>query len=79
MNNNNDDYTVSMLIPVYNEEATITTIVANQMGMVYMSRQWTQEAGQGYSTQIDCNGLRSGIYILYINVNGKVYSEKVTL
>ena len=61
------------------EEATITTIVANQMGMVYMSRQWTQEAGQGYSTQVDCNGLRSGMYILYINVNGKVYSEKVTL
>lgn len=61
------------------EEATITTIVANQMGMVYMSRQWTQEAGQGYSTQVDCNGLHSGIYILYINVNGKVYSEKVTL
>lgn len=61
------------------EEATITTIVANQMGMVYMSRQWTQQAGQGYSAQIDCNGLHSGIYILYINVNGKVYSEKVTL
>ena len=61
------------------EDATITTIVANQMGMVYMSRQWTQEAGQGYSTQIDCNGLHSGMYILYINVNGKVYSEKVTL
>ena len=61
------------------EEATITTIVANQMGMVYMSRQWTQEAGQGYSTQVDCNGLHSGMYILYINVNGKVYSEKVTL
>ena len=61
------------------EEATIITIVANQMGMVYISRQWTQEAGQGYSTQIDCNGLRSGMYILYINVNGKVYSEKVTL
>lgn len=61
------------------EEATITTIVANQMGMVYMSRQWTQQAGQGYSAQIDCNGLHSGMYILYINVNGKVYSEKLTL
>lgn len=34
---------------------------------------------QGYEVQIDCNGLRPGIYILYINVNGKVYSEKVTL
>lgn len=61
------------------EAATITTIVANRMGMLCMSRQWTQAAGQGYSAQIDCNGLRPGIYILYINVNGKVYSEKVTL
>lgn len=61
------------------EDATITTIVASHTGMLYSSRQWTQAAGQGYSVQIDCNGLRSGTYILYINVNGKVYSEKVTL
>lgn len=61
------------------EDATITNIVANHMGMLCVSRQWTQNAGQGYSTQIDCNGLLPGVYILYINVNGKVYSEKVTL
>ena len=60
-------------------EATITTIVAKHTGMLCMSRQWTQEAGQEYSAQIDCNGLRPGMYILYINVNGKVYSDKVTL
>ncbi len=61
------------------EDATITTIVANHMGFSYIYNQWTQEAGQGYSVQIDCTGLRPGIYIFYINVNGKVYSEKVTL
>ena len=61
------------------EDATIATIVANHMGFLCIYRQWTQEAGQGYEVQIDCNGLRPGIYILYINVNGKVYSEKVTL
>ena len=61
------------------EDASITTIVASHMGMLCMSKQWTQKAGQGYSVQIDCNGLRSGIYLLYINVNGKVYSEKVTI
>ena len=61
------------------EDATITTIVANHMGFLNLYNQWTQQAGQGYSVQIDCNGLRPGIYILYINVNGKVYSEKVTL
>jgi hypothetical protein len=61
------------------EDATIQTIVANHMGMLCQSRQWTQPAGLGYSKQIDCTSLRSGMYILYINVNGKVYSEKVTL
>ena len=60
-------------------DATISTIVASHMGMTYRHREWIQEAGQGYSTHIDCNGLRSGTYILYINVNGKVYSEKVVL
>ena len=61
------------------EEATITTVVASYIGLLCKSSQWTQSAGQGYSVQIDCNGLHSGIYILYINVNGKVYSEKVRL
>ena len=61
------------------EYATIEIIVVNHMGMVYVSRQWTQVAGQGYTTQIEGNSLPSGMYILYINVNGKVYSEKVTL
>ncbi|SFC82120.1 hypothetical protein SAMN04488494_0317 [Xylanibacter ruminicola] len=60
-------------------DASIGTIVASHMGMVYSHREWTQKAGQGYSVQIDCNGLRSGMYILYINVNGKAYSEKVIL
>lgn len=61
------------------EEATITTIVASHMGMTYKHKTWTQDAGQGYTAQIDCNGLRQGTYILYINVNGKIYSEKVRL
>ncbi len=61
------------------ENATIETIVVNHMGMLYVSRQWTQAAGQGFTMQIDCYGVPTGMYILYINVNGKVYSEKVTL
>ena len=61
------------------EEADITTIVASYIGLLCMSRQWTQKAGQDYAVQIDCSGLHPGIYILYINVNGKVYSEKVKL
>ncbi|MBE6264032.1 MAG: T9SS type A sorting domain-containing protein [Prevotella sp.] len=60
-------------------EATVTTIVANHMGMQCLSMQMVQSAGQGYTARIDCGGLSSGVYILYINVNGKVYSEKVIL
>ena len=61
------------------EDATIATLVANHMGMLYKRMLWKQTAGQGYSAQIDCNSLPPGMYILNINVNGKVYSEKVTL
>lgn len=60
-------------------DAAISLVIANHMGMTYRHSEWVQNAGEGYSAQIDCNGLRSGIYILYINVNGKVYSEKVTI
>ncbi len=60
-------------------DATISTIVASHMGMTHSYREWTQKSGTGYSTQIDCSSLRPGIYILYINVNGKIYSEKITL
>lgn len=60
-------------------DAMVNVIVANHMGMTYRHREWTQNAGQGYSMQIDCSGLRHGTYILYLNVNGKIYSEKVTL
>ena len=60
-------------------DATICAIVANHMGMTYSRKVWTQKAGHGYSSQIDCSGLRNGTYILYINVNGKIYSKKVIL
>lgn len=60
-------------------DAIISIIVANHMGIIHKQKSWAENAGQGYSMQIDCNGLRPGTYILYINVNGKIYSEKVSL
>ena len=48
-------------------------------GRVCSPVNWAPGSQQaGYSTQND-SGLRHGTYILYLNVNGKVYSEKVTL
>ncbi len=60
-------------------DAEINIIVANHMGMTYRHKAWSQKAGQGYTAEIDCSGLRPGQYIFYINVNGKIYSEKVCL
>lgn len=58
-------------------DASITAILSSYMGMTYRHKEWSESGGQGYFTTIDGNGLRSGTYILYINVNGKIYSEKV--
>lgn len=60
-------------------DATISTIIANHMGVTYRNNVWTQQAGAGQNVQIDCSGLSRGTYILYINVNGNVYSEKIIL
>ena len=59
--------------------AHIVTLVADAFGMTYRRAEWTQQDGSGYTRRIDCNGLRRGTYILYINVNGRIYSEKVSL
>lgn len=60
-------------------DARIVTLLCNAMGVVYRRHEWTQLAGEGYAAPIDCSGLHRGQYILYINVNGKVYSEKIIL
>ena len=61
------------------EDANISTLLCNQMGVTFQNASLTMHAGECYQNSFNTNGLRSGIYILYINVNGKVYSEKVNL
>ena len=60
-------------------DAHIVTMLADVFGMVYRRSDWTQVQGVGYSRDTDCTGLRRGTYIFYINVNGRIYSEKVSL
>ena len=60
-------------------DANITILVCNHMGMTYRYESFRKPAGDGYVKTIDCSGLRSGTYILYLNVNGTVYSEKVKI
>lgn len=61
------------------DTADITAIVSDTSGIVHRKAYQHGESGNGYSITINCTGLRHGKYILYINVNGKVYSEKVTM
>ena len=61
------------------EDAAMTALVASPAGMTYRISRWMQAAGQGLSARIDCSGLRPGSYILYMNVNGKTYSQTVSI
>lgn len=61
------------------EDANITIIVCNHRGMAYRRRSFAMPAGTGYEQSIDCSGLSPDTYILYINVNGKIYSEKIKI
>lgn len=61
------------------EDANITIIVCNHRGMAYRRRSFAMPAGTGLEQNIDCSGLIPDTYILYLNVNGKVYSEKINV
>ena len=61
------------------ENARVSSIVSSPMGIVYKQKKWNGTAGETSMETIDCSGLIRGQYVLYMNVNGKVYSEKVTI
>lgn len=62
-----------------NEDATINAIVCDRMGLVYRSASAHGQAGTNGTLQLDANGLKPGIYVIYLNVNGQVISEKMNL
>lgn len=57
--------------------ANITFLLSNTLGMVFEHKRLNQGAGSYYQQHFDISRLRPDVYILYINVNGKVYNEKV--
>ena len=58
------------------EEANVNAILCNAMGMVF--RRFSSFYSEGeHSFSLDCSGMTHDTYILYINVNGTVFSEKV--
>ena len=60
-------------------KATASAMIADPMGVIYRKTSRTDEAGIGYSLSFNFAGLRRGKYILYLNVNGKVYDNKIVV
>lgn len=61
------------------EPVNLTALICNRMGYVYRYESTTMPAGTGYSLSLDCSGLQGDVYILYLNVGGRIYSEIVNL
>ena len=72
---------VSGLVTIHyatNHDTQMTALVANGLGYAYRRADQPCAAGSGQTT-IDCSGLRRGQYIIYINVDGERYAEKINL
>lgn len=61
------------------ESGDITALVCDAMGIVYREDHQHNKNGSGYTIELNTCGLRDGNYVLYINANGKIYSEKVKI
>lgn len=71
----------SKIIINYNadEDIAVKTLLSDVMGYVYRRNSVKCRSEKADSIEIDCTGMRRGNYVLYINVNGKIYSDKVIL
>lgn len=79
------DYTISQIRNSINlsfqttTNTTVIFIVTNSQGIVFQNKTIHCEKGERYSTVFNCNGYKLGEYVLYINTNGIVNSEKIQI
>ena len=73
---NNNTITVGYTL---RQDATVTALVCDISGVVYRQQSQTGQADDHYQMTILCDGLRRGQYVLYMNVNGQVTSQTVSL
>ena len=60
-------------------DASVNVLICNVRGMVYGRRSDHNIAGSGYNMSFDISSMPKDKYILYLNVNGKVYNEKINV
>ena len=60
-------------------DANLTVVLASYSGMLYDKRQLSVKGGDSGHIPVSTSGLHPGRYVIYINVNGKVYSKTVNV
>ncbi len=60
-------------------DATVNVLVCDIAGMVYRHGSQSGKAGQSQQLNINYSGLHRGQYVLYLNVNGQVTSQTISL
>ena len=60
------------------EDCQLRFVLSNTSGMLLKSVNLHGVAGEGYEQVLDLDSLPRGEYVLYINVNGQTFSEKVS-
>lgn len=61
------------------EDANVTGVVANVMGVRYFTQRQRGASGKQMTMDFNCNSLPHGTYTLYLNVNGMVNSSTITI
>ena len=60
-------------------DANLTVVLASYSGILYDKRQLSVKGGDSGHIPVSTSGLLPGRYVIYINVNGKVYSKTVNV
>lgn len=58
------------------KEITINLVLASTLGILYQNRTIVCQQDEHYELQFDCSAYPPGGYIIYLNTNGNVISEK---
>ena len=61
------------------QKATVTALLCDISGVVHRQQSQTGLMGDACQMTILCDGLHHGQYVLYLNVNGKVTSQTISL
>ena len=74
LNNNgiNINYTID-------KDAIVLILLADCRGILYKNSKYSIRGGDAGNISMGTSGLRPGQYILYINVNGRIYSRTINI